>query len=104
MDKTEQEFLKRLRETFRVEADEHLRALSSGLIELEKAPGQAEQAPIIETIYREAHSLKGAARSVNLKEIESLCQPLESSLELPSRACRIFLRYAARRRSSLRNS
>ena len=80
MDKKEQEFLKRLRETFRVEADEHLRALSSGLIELEKMPGPAERVQIIETVYREAHSLKGAARSVNLKEIESLCQPLESSL------------------------
>jgi two-component system chemotaxis sensor kinase CheA len=80
MDKKEQEFLKRLRETFRVEADEHLRALSFGLIELEKAPGSAESAPIIEAIFREAHSLKGAARSVNLKEIESLCHPLESAL------------------------
>jgi len=80
MDKKEQEFLKRLRETFRVEADEHLRALSSGLIELEKEIGAEAKAPIVEAIFREAHSLKGAARSVNMNEVESLCQPLESAL------------------------
>ena len=33
---------------------------------------------VIETIFREAHSLKGAARSVSLSEIESICQPVES--------------------------
>ena len=80
MDKTEQEFLKRLRETFRAEAEEHLRALSSGLIELEKTTEPEESARIIETVFREAHSLKGAARSVNLPEVEALCQPLESVL------------------------
>ncbi|MBE3039469.1 MAG: Hpt domain-containing protein, partial [Chloroflexi bacterium] len=77
MDKKEQEFLKRLRETFREEADEHLRSLSTGLIELEKNNGAEAEAQIVETIFREAHSLKGAARSVNLNEVESLCQPLE---------------------------
>jgi two-component system chemotaxis sensor kinase CheA len=85
MDKKEQDFLKRLRETFRVEADEHLRTLSAGLIELEKSPEPEGKAQIVETIFREAHSLKGAARSVNLKEVESLCQPLESALALLKR-------------------
>lgn len=80
MDKKEQEFLKRLRETFRVEAEEHLRSLSAGLIELEKTTEPVQAAEIIETIFREAHSLKGAARSVNLKEVETICQPLESAL------------------------
>lgn len=32
---------------------------------------------LVETVFREAHSLKGAARSVNLKDIESVCQPME---------------------------
>jgi two-component system, chemotaxis family, sensor kinase CheA len=74
------EFLKKLLATFRVEADEHLKAMSAGLLELEKNPAADRQAEIIETVFREAHSLKGAARSVNLKEIESVCQPLESVL------------------------
>jgi two-component system chemotaxis sensor kinase CheA len=80
MDKKEQEFLKHLRETFRVEAEEHLRNLSAGFMELEKTTEPVRAAQIVETVFREAHSLKGAARSVNLKEIESLCQPLESAL------------------------
>ena len=72
------EFLKRLLAMFRVEADEHLAAMSAGLIELEKAPASAQRAEIVEKIFREAHSLKGAARAVKLGEIESVCHALES--------------------------
>lgn len=72
------EFLKRLLAMFRVEADEHLAAMSSGLIELEKAPASEQRAGIVEKIFREAHSLKGAARTVKLGEIESVCHSLES--------------------------
>jgi len=79
MDKKDSEFLKRLRATFRVEAEEHCRAISSGLIELEKTPAAERRAELIETVFREAHSLKGAARSVNMRDIESLCQPLEGA-------------------------
>jgi two-component system chemotaxis sensor kinase CheA len=77
MDKKEEEFLKKLLSLFKVEAEEHIKAMSSGLIELEKAvPGKQQE--IVEIIYREAHSLKGAARSVNLMNVASLCQSLES--------------------------
>ncbi|MEJ1959784.1 MAG: hybrid sensor histidine kinase/response regulator [Nitrosomonadales bacterium] len=72
------DFLKKLLATFRVEADEHLKAMSAGLIELEKNPAADRYTEIIETVFREAHSLKGAARAVNLKEIEAICHPLES--------------------------
>ena len=72
------EFLKRLLAMFRVEADEHLAAMSAGLIELEKAPVSGRRAEIVEKIFREAHSLKGAARAVKLGEIESVCHALES--------------------------
>jgi two-component system, chemotaxis family, sensor kinase CheA len=78
MDKKEADFLKRIRETFRVEAEEHLRVFSAGLIDLEKTNTEVRVTEIIETMFREVHSLKGAARSIDHKEIESLCQPLES--------------------------
>ena len=71
-------FLKKLLATFRVEADEHLKAMSSGLMQLEKIPAGAQQTELVEKIFREAHSLKGAARAVNLTQIESVCQSLES--------------------------
>src|SRR3984885_15706836 len=78
MGEKDQEFLKRLLATFRVEAEDHLRAISSGLIELEKASSPERRMEVIESVFREAHSLKGAARSVNLVKIESACQSLES--------------------------
>jgi two-component system chemotaxis sensor kinase CheA len=74
------DFLKKLLATFRIEADEHLNAMSAGLLELEKNPAKGRYAEIIEIVFREAHSLKGAARAVNLREIESVCHPLESVL------------------------
>ncbi len=74
----DQEFLKRLLATFAVEAEEHLNAISAGLLEMEKAPTASKQKDLIETIFREAHSLKGAARAVDLADIGSICQQLES--------------------------
>src|SRR5450830_1672850 len=70
-------FAKRLLSTFKVEAEEHLKNITSGLIELEKDPDPQVKAGIIETVFREAHSLKGAARAVNLTDIETICQSLE---------------------------
>lgn len=72
------DFLKKLLATFRVEADEHIQAMSSGLVELEKMPAGERRSESVERIYREAHSLKGAARAVNLAEMESVCHALES--------------------------
>jgi two-component system, chemotaxis family, sensor kinase CheA len=74
----DKDLLKKLLATFRVEAEEHVKAISSGLIELEKvsSPGQQEQT--IESVFREAHSLKGAARAVNLVKVETTCQAMES--------------------------
>lgn len=77
MNKRSDDFLKKLLSTFQEEAAEHIKALSSGLIELEKAPAAEEQMEIVETVFREAHSLKGAARAVNVAEIERVCQSLE---------------------------
>ncbi len=76
MDGKKEEFLARLRETFRVEAAEHLESITAGLLALERAVG-AERASIVERIFREAHSLKGASRSVSLAAAEALCMELE---------------------------
>jgi two-component system chemotaxis sensor kinase CheA len=78
VDNKNEVFLKRLLAAFEVEAREHIRAMSSGLIALENAPVMEQRLEIIEAIFREAHSLKGAARAVNLAEIEAICQALES--------------------------
>ncbi len=78
MAKKNDDFLKKLLATFRIEADEHLKAMAAGLLELEQAPARERWAQIVEQVFREAHSLKGAARAVNLTQVESVCQSLES--------------------------
>jgi two-component system, chemotaxis family, sensor kinase CheA len=72
------EFFQRLLATFKIEAQEHIQALSARLLELENHPSPDSQAQILETIFREAHSLKGAARSVHAQRIENICQSLEN--------------------------
>lgn len=79
MDPKEQEFMKRLRATFKVEADEHIRSMIARLIDLEQVQDAAQSKEIIEVIFRNAHSLKGAARSVNLGDIERVCHVLEDA-------------------------
>jgi len=71
-------FLELLRSTFRVEAREHLHVLSTGLLELEGTSG-AEAERIIERVFRAAHTLKGAARAADFREVESLCGSLEET-------------------------
>jgi two-component system chemotaxis sensor kinase CheA len=76
----EDKFLKKLLATFKVEAEEHLKTLSDGLLDLEKPQDPNERATILETVYRSAHSLKGGARAVNIKSVEAICQALEGVL------------------------
>jgi two-component system, chemotaxis family, sensor kinase CheA len=78
MGKKDDRFLERLLAAFRAEAEEHLLAIANGLVELEKTSDDSDKQTIIETMYREAHSLKGAARSVSMDQIESVCQAVET--------------------------
>src|SRR5262245_49967632 len=79
MPSTDLEFFNKLLATFRIEAQEHIAAISSGLVGLEQSPSDESRKEIVETIFREAHSLKGAARAVNLSAVESICQSLETA-------------------------
>jgi two-component system chemotaxis sensor kinase CheA len=79
-DNSEEAFLRELRATFAMEAREHLQTLASGLIELETATGPARQQALIETVFRGVHSLKGAARAVEDRAVETLCQSMEDVL------------------------
>jgi two-component system, chemotaxis family, sensor kinase CheA len=79
MDAKDREFLDRLKATFMAEAEEHLRAISADIVALEKETAPGKRAELIEIVFREAHSLKGAARSVGSRDIESVCHSLEST-------------------------
>jgi two-component system chemotaxis sensor kinase CheA len=76
----EEELLHRLLATFKVEAAERVQAVSTGLVALEKTRSGGRRADLAEGLMREAHSLKGAARAVNLAEVEAICQPMETIL------------------------
>ena len=68
---------KELRNLFKIESEERLQHLDDGLLRLEKTP--ADQA-LLEDLFREAHSLKGAARMLGLTEIQTLAHQLEDAL------------------------
>src|SRR5262245_7069669 len=74
----EEQFLEQLRAAFNAEAEDHLQAMAGGLLEVEKTSGADQQTQLVETIYREAHSLKGASRAVNRTDIEAICQAMET--------------------------
>ncbi|MFZ4394565.1 MAG: hybrid sensor histidine kinase/response regulator [Kiritimatiellia bacterium] len=78
MNARDDEFMESLLAAFRGEADEHLQFISEGLLAMERSPPPDQQAALVERVYREAHSLKGAARAVSKTDIESVCQALES--------------------------
>lgn len=77
--------LQRLLAIFQIEADEHLTTMAALLQEMRQAKDGATLAPLLETLFREAHSLKGAARSVNLTALEAVCMGLEGTLALLKR-------------------
>ena len=77
MDDRRAQFLTRLVETFRVEAVEHIEAMTAGLVALERDE-DVDRAAVIERVFRDAHSLKGAARAVSFSRAEMLCAELEA--------------------------
>ncbi len=66
-----------LRRLFKAESEEHLSRLDDGLLRLEKTP--TDQA-LLEELFRESHSLKGAARMLGLSRIETAAHGMESIL------------------------
>jgi two-component system chemotaxis sensor kinase CheA len=66
-----------LRNLFRAESDEHLSALEAGLLALEQGRGDSAT---LDQVFRDAHSLKGAARMLELQDIETLMHGIEGLL------------------------
>ncbi len=66
-----------LRELFKIESAEHIQGLEAGLLHLEKEPGDNT---VLETVLREAHSLKGSARMLGVKDVERIAHRVEDML------------------------
>lgn len=71
-------FQAQLLAAFRMESEEHFDAISDGLVDLERLPAGDERRTRLETVYRAFHSLKGASRAVDLRDIEGVCQSAET--------------------------
>ena len=69
---------KQLIRIFVDEANEYIEAINQKLLVLEKEPKSESANSAIGELLREAHSLKGAARAVNILEIETLSHHLEN--------------------------
>ncbi len=72
------DIMRQLRATFKVEAEEHIQAMNRILLALEKNPDGEDRADLLEEIFREAHSLKGAAGAADFGEVEATGHRLES--------------------------
>ncbi|MDO8445074.1 MAG: hybrid sensor histidine kinase/response regulator [Deltaproteobacteria bacterium] len=66
-----------LRNIFKLESAEHIQRLEEDFLRLETEP---ENAAVLEEAFREAHSLKGAARMLGLTGVETLSHRIEDVL------------------------
>lgn len=80
MSRRNDEIRERLLGTFRPEAEEHLQGITESLSALRGGLSPAQALPAWEALFRTVHTLKGAARSVGMTNVETLCQELEAVL------------------------
>jgi two-component system chemotaxis sensor kinase CheA len=83
----EQELLKRLQAAFQEEAGERLMSIENQLIVLEKETSETEFNHAIETVFRDVHSLKGAARAVGMQPLEMFFQSVETVFSALKKGC-----------------
>jgi two-component system chemotaxis sensor kinase CheA len=75
-----EELQRQLVATFTVELKEHAEALNKGLLELEKDLPASERDELLKALFRSAHSIKGSARAVELKDIGTVAHKMEDVL------------------------
>ena len=68
----------RFRAAFYVEAEEHLDHMEAALLQLEDAPSDPE---LLNTIFRAAHSIKGASLTFGIEEVGRFTHVLENLLD-----------------------
>ncbi|MDA8383994.1 MAG: hybrid sensor histidine kinase/response regulator [Betaproteobacteria bacterium] len=69
--------IRQLLETFRVQMEERLQTITSDLLALERHGEPAGRAPLLESMFRAAHNIKGAARGVGLEASAELAHAIE---------------------------
>ncbi len=75
------------RELFHSDSLEHIHNIENGILELEKNHKDPE---LLKSIFRSAHSMKGAAGVLGLKDIESITHVLEDQLGKASKGVKDY--------------
>src|SRR5690242_1123157 len=70
-----------LQQTFKAEAVEYLQTLNSALLRLERTSEQEKYQALLHEAFRAAHNMKGAARTVEFKNIQNLAHAIETVLQ-----------------------
>lgn len=86
----DESMMQELLQTFRVEAVEHVQILNQSLLMMERKPTADAMRRHLQDAFRAAHSLKGAARAVNLKSIEAIAHAMENILQQARDAGRVL--------------
>lgn len=71
------EIYKQLLETFKGELDDELQTLTDELLKLEKEPDEEARTESIQTIFRIAHTIKGASASVGIESVTAIAHRME---------------------------
>jgi two-component system, chemotaxis family, sensor kinase CheA len=80
---TSDELTKRLLATFTGELEEQVRQMNADLLALESAPLDAER---LRSLFRSAHTIKGASRIVGQLEVEEACHAMETLFDAVRRS------------------
>ena len=76
------ELLRQLMETFKLELDEHVSTLNKGVLAMERGElSPEEKKEVVKELFRAAHSIKGSARAVELRDIEMVSHKMEDVFE-----------------------
>lgn len=88
---TSEEIKRELLTTFQAELGDLLGVLNRSLLSLEEGPSREEREQLLADLFRAAHSIKGGARAVQIRDIEKIAHRLEDIVgmiqrdELPAR-------------------
>lgn len=73
------EFIKKLVETFKAELQENLITITDGLLQLEKGTkSEQDFRSLLEEIFRVAHNIKGSARGIGVNDIGEIAHHIET--------------------------
>ncbi|MDQ6993033.1 MAG: response regulator [Mariprofundus sp.] len=72
------ELLQQILDVFSIELEEQLLSISNSLLQLERASSEVDRVAELESIFRAAHNIKGAARAIDVKHVADIAHHLES--------------------------